>query len=228
MSAQINQMSAPAEKPETQVYEDDEGYDYREVEPFYYCAYCDQDRGRDFMEQMCADCYWEWDSLNKRPGRIRRSLLDPKYASPEGQEKVYRWIKEANQELAEFADKLEAGQDRIHRELEIHEVYGVMGFGASNPYREADDEQFKEVWALNAAYDAAHPVGAGAGEPKPKTLQEMTENELHYKLIALDNERKEMRYKARDRVMTPEELEEYAAKDRATGECVNELLRRRK
>lgn len=230
MSAQINQMSTTTtEEPTTDVYEEEyeEEYDYRENEPFYYCAFCNEDRGRDFMEQMCADCYWEWDSLKKRPGRIRRSLLDPKYASPEGQEKVYRWIKEANQELAEFEEKLEAGQDRIHRELEIHEVYGEMGFGESNPYREADDAQFKEVWALNAAYDAAHPVGAGAGEPKPKSLQEKTDDEIQGELIALDEGRKEMRYKARDREMTPEEREEYAAKERATEERVEELLRRR-
>ncbi len=228
MSAQINQMSTTnTQKAAVEVYEEE--YDYRENEPFYSCAYCNQDRGRDFMEQMCADCFWEWDSLCKRPGRIRYSLLDPKYASPEEQERVYRWIREANQELAEFEEKLEAGQDRIHRELEIHEVYGEMGFGESNPYREADDAQFKEVWALNAAYDAAYPVGAGAGTPedKSKPLQEKTEDEIQAELLVLDYERKEMRYKARDREMAPEEREEYAAKERASEVMVEELLRRR-
>jgi hypothetical protein len=197
-------MSSTVQQPTTEPYEEDESYEEDEfyehdVEPFYYCAYCNEDRGRDSMNQMCADCFWEYDSLYKRPGRIRWSLLDPKYASPEEQERVLRWVKEANQELAEFEEKLEAGQERIHRELEVHEVYGVMGFGA----------------------DSVEPT-------EPKSLQEMTENELHYRLIALDNERKQMRYTARDRAMTPEELEEYAAKDRATGECVQELLRRRK
>jgi hypothetical protein len=181
----------------------DEEYDYRDEEPFYYCAYCNADRGRDSMEMMCADCFWEHDSLRKRPGRIRYSLVNPKYESPEGQERVLRWIREANEELAEFEEKLEAGQDRIHRELEIHEVYGE-----------------------------AHPVGAGTAEeskpkPKPKTLEEMTDDELQGELIILDNERKEMRYKARDREMTPEEREEYAAKEKATDVRVEELLRRR-
>jgi hypothetical protein len=150
---------------------------------------------------MCADCFWEHDSLRKRPGRIRYSLVNPKYESPEGQERVLRWIREANEELAEFQEKLEAGQDRIHRELEIHEVYGE-----------------------------AHPVGAGAADepkPKPKTLEEMTDDEIQGELIILDKERKEMRYKAHDREMTPEEREEYAAKEKATEVRVEELLRRR-
>jgi hypothetical protein len=221
MSTHTEQMSAPVEMPPTRPEKD---------EPVYSCAYCEQERGRDFMDQMCADCFWDYESLRKRPGKISWSLLHDKYHSPEEQDRVKRWIREAEKELAEFEEKLEAGQDRIHRELEIHEVYGVMGFGASNPYREADDEQFKEVWALNAAYDAAHPIGAGAGglpKSKPKTLQEMTVDEINQELFDLDDERRELRRYARGREMTPEESEDYANLDRAAQARVDELLRRR-
>ena len=128
-------MSFTVQQPTTEPYEEDESYEHDEepyeedefyehdVEPFYYCAYCNADRGRDCLYLMCADCFWEHDSLRKRPGRIWRSLLDPKYQEPDQQERVLRWIKEAQDELHEFEEKLEAGQERLHRELETYDDY---------------------------------------------------------------------------------------------------------
>jgi len=225
MSSQVNEMSAATtQTPATEVYEeeeydyhdeeeydyhDEEEYNYHENEPFYSCAYCNQDRGRGFMDQMCADCYWEHDSLRKRPGRMYRSLLDPKYQDPEEQQRVFRWIKEANEELEEFEEKLEAGQDRIHRELEIYRVYGEGGVSAAS--------------ADNAAATAAHDE-----HPKPKSLKEMTDDEISAQLINIDEMRKQVRYEARDREMTPGEAAQYASLDRAAQACVDELLARRK
>lgn len=214
MSVEMKQMSAPAEMPPS----DD---DYHEEEPFYHCAYCNTDQGHDFMEQMCADCYWEWDSLLKSTGRTSRLLVLRENASEERQKEIISWIQDDKRRLREFEEKLEAGQERIHRELEIYEVYGKGGFGESNPYREANDAQFASA-------------GAGAGatttkdEPKPKTLMEMTENEINNQLFTLDEELKLLGRRTALREMTPQESDEYAAMERAAQACVDELLRRRK
>lgn len=101
--------------------EDDDYDDYDEYPGFFYlCAYCNGDQGHDHMDQMCADCFWEYDSLCKRPGRIQWSLIDPKYA--DRLDEVDRWIQEAVQIRKEFRDKLEVGWERIQREFEAAEA----------------------------------------------------------------------------------------------------------
>jgi vacuolar-type H+-ATPase subunit H len=122
--------------------------DYHDEEPFYYCAYCNADRGRDCLDQMCADCFWEHDSLRKRPGRIWRSLLDPKYASADQQERVLRWIKEAEDELEKFEEKLEEGQERLHRELELYDVYGEED-SVDDAAALTDDEIHEQLFELD-------------------------------------------------------------------------------
>lgn len=102
--------------------EDDyDGFEYPDT--FYLCAYCNEDQGRDHMKQMCADCFWEYDSLCKRPGRIQWSLIDPKYA--DRLDEVERWVQEAVEVRNEFREKLKAGQERIWRELEAAEAVEV-------------------------------------------------------------------------------------------------------
>lgn len=191
MATEISKMppSASAQVPQEEEHDD---------RPFYFCAYCNDERGYDHMEQMCADCFWEYDSLLKRPGRIRWSMWGEEEKTEEQLTEMKSWIKEAKQTLAAFEEKLEKGQDRIHRELEIYEVYGLGGFGA------AAEEQ----------------------EAGPTDSEEMTVKELEEKLIELDEVRKEMRRAARGREFTPEEKTEYDHLDAVAQATVDELTRR--
>ena len=98
MAVEINKMSAPVELHHEE--EEDDG-------PYYACAYCKHDRGYDFMDEMCADCYWDYDSLRKQPRRILNRMLHPENTEP--QEKMEEWLNEAKQRLADFEERLAEG-----------------------------------------------------------------------------------------------------------------------
>jgi len=103
MSVENNQMAAPAELHE-------EGYE--DEGPHYNCAYCKCERGYDFMAEMCADCYWDYDSLRKQPRRIMNRMLLAENA--ERQEEMQGWFDDAAQQLADFEERLAAGQDYLY------------------------------------------------------------------------------------------------------------------
>lgn len=96
----------------------------------YNCAYCDEEQGHDHMAMMCADCYWDYDSLSKHPRRLLRDQFSRDDFTEEEHKQYEEWIKEAKTTLAEFEAKLEEGQDKIHdrrhQMREIEEVYGGL------------------------------------------------------------------------------------------------------
>lgn len=130
------QMAAPYEMLPAHEYTEEE-----DNEPFYYCAYCNTDQGHDFMEQMCADCYWEWDSLWKSTRRTSRLLTLTENSSPDKQKQIINWIQDEKKRLREFEETLKAGQDRIHQELKTYEVYGELGTPKIKTFKEMTDEE---------------------------------------------------------------------------------------
>ena len=94
MSVEIKQMAESVELHE------DEGIPYA-------CACCNADRGYDFMDEMCADCYWDYDSLRKQPRRILARMLLPENEGK--QEEMKGWLDDAKQRLADFEEKLAPG-----------------------------------------------------------------------------------------------------------------------
>jgi hypothetical protein len=110
MSTELDQMAAPVE-----LHDEREDYDEEEC-PHYNCAYCKSERGYDFMEEMCADCYWDYDSLRKQPRRILTRMLLPE--NTERHEEMQGWFNDAKQRLADFEERLAAGQDYTYPERE--------------------------------------------------------------------------------------------------------------
>ena len=111
-------MAAPAE-----LHEEGHEEGYEDEGPHYNCAYCKCERGYDFMEEMCADCYWDYDSLRKQPRRILNQMLRPENA--ERQEEMLGWLKDAKQRVADFEERLAAGQDYLYPEREEEALDGL-------------------------------------------------------------------------------------------------------